>query len=320
MLEFIDQLAFESSIAVVSAFFIGLATSIAPCTFATNVAAISYLSHYADNPGRSLRAAISFMAGRMTTYVILGLFMIWAGRVVGSVARNTQTYGNIVMGPVLILIGLAFCGVFSLNTSVGGGYISKVMPSLSQKGMVGSYLLGALFAIAFCPYSGMLFFGMLIPLALKTSYGVLLPALFGIGVSVPVITFAVLLYYSATRARAFGRFISSSWAYVGKTMGLVIIIIGSYYIAPYLEERFGVSYAFELLSLLFCSIALFRMIPPEHTPSERHDTEYTPSRVPEQERSSLSARTAQSMPASVPATEKRKNVAKRPQGIPRRED
>lgn len=260
MIGIVDTLAFETTIPIISAFFIGIATSIAPCTFATNVAAISYIAHFVESPKKAFRTALSFTFGRMATYIVLGIIMISAGRVVGSLARDTQSYGNLLMGPVLILIGLAFAGAFSFDFSFGNGTISKVMPALTKKGLAGSFALGALFALAFCPYSGMLFFGMLIPMALNSSYGVALPGLFGVGVSMPVLIFSILIYHSASRARSFGKVITSSWRYVGRAIGLVILTVGCYTIAPYLAQWYGVDHAFWLLSLFFWSLALYLVL------------------------------------------------------------
>ena len=260
MISFVEQLAFESTISFVSALFIGIATAIAPCTFATNVAAISYIAHYVDNPNKALMTAISFTLGRMITYVSLGLVMISAGRVVGSIARDTQSYGNLIIGPLLIIIGFAFTGAFSMNISFGNNNIQKYMPSLAKRGLVGPFIIGSLFALAFCPYSGMLFFGLLIPLSLSSSHGVVLPGIFGIGVSIPVIIFSALIYVSASRARNFGRWISTSWTVIGKALGLSIIVVGCYSIAPYLEEWGNVSYAFELATTLFCCTALYLLL------------------------------------------------------------
>ncbi len=264
-----DQLAFESSISLISALFIGIATAIAPCTFATNVAAISYIAHYVDNPKKAFMTAVSFTLGRMATYVALGAIMISAGRVVGSIARDTQSYGNLIIGPVLIVIGFAFTGAFSLNFSWGNGVIADRMPSLAKKGVLGAFVLGAMFAVAFCPYSGMLFFGMLIPLSISSSYGVVLPGIFGIGVSLPVILFSILIYFSASRARSFGKAITASWKYIGRSLGLIIIVVGCYSVAPYLAEWYGISYAFELITLLFCSAAVYRMLGSMATLGER---------------------------------------------------
>ncbi|MBN1786228.1 MAG: sulfite exporter TauE/SafE family protein [Candidatus Methanofastidiosa archaeon] len=254
-IDLIDQLAFNSSIPLVSAFFIGVATSIAPCAFASNVAAISYISRNLGNPKRSLTYGILFTAGRMLTYVAIGAMMISAGRVIGDFARGTQTYGNLLMGPLLLIIGFIFMGILNLNFNTGSGAVSKAAAWFKDRGGIGAFVMGMIFAFAFCPYSGLLFFGLLIPLALGTSYGYALPAAFGVGISIPVLMFVGLLYVSVSRARNYGRIMNRSWPLISKALGAVLVILGSYYLSPYITARYGISYVFELLSVFLLSFA-----------------------------------------------------------------
>jgi len=254
-IDFIEQLAFSSSMPLISAFFIGLATAISPCAFAANVAAIGYISRNIDNPLKSLRSGIMFTLGRTVTYMAIGMVMIIAGRVIGSLARDTQTYSNIIIGPILLLIGLVFMGVISFNMAPDAGIISRAMKWFNNKGEAGAFLMGAVFAFAFCPYSGLMFFGLLIPLALGSSYGMILPGIFGIGVSIPVLIFVGLLYFSASRARNYGRFISSIWPAASILIGTALIIVGTYYISPYIESRVDITYVFELLCAMILSFS-----------------------------------------------------------------
>ena len=251
---FIDQLAFNTSIPLISAFFIGIATAIAPCAFATNVAAISYLAHHMNRPGKALRAGLFFTFGRMLTYLAIGMVMILTGQVLGGLARGMQSYGNLLMGPLLIVMGLVFSGVFSINFSTGSSLVSYASNKFSNRGNLGAFVMGAVFGLAFCPYSGMLFFGLLIPLSLESTYGVFLPALFGVGVSLPVLAFVFLLYFSASRARSFGQAVNKSWPIIGRSIGIVMIIIGCYYVTPYITDRYAISHAFAIMSIFLLSI------------------------------------------------------------------
>ncbi len=252
--EFIEQIANNTNMPFISSFFIGLATAISPCTFAANVAAISYIAHDANNPSKALYAGFLFSIGRIVTYFVIGAIMISAGQVVGSFARDTQTYGNMVIGPVLIFIGLWFAGLFEFDISFGSNLTQRFSASLSSKGGIGALLLGMLFAFAFCPYSGMLFFGLLMPLAISSSSGIVFPIIFGIGVNVPVIIFAILLYVSMTKARMFGKALTSSWTYLGKIIGWIIVATGCYYVGPYMELHWGIHNGFYILLSIFTII------------------------------------------------------------------
>jgi cytochrome c-type biogenesis protein len=53
--------------------------------------------------------------------------------------------------------------------------------------------LGVLFALSFCPVSAALYFGTLIPLAVKNDSRIVLPLVYGAGTALPVLVFTVLL-------------------------------------------------------------------------------------------------------------------------------
>ena len=53
-----------------------------------------------------------------------------------------------------------------------------------------------LLALAFCPNTGALYFGMLIPLTIGSPYGMLLPVIFALSSAIPVVIFAYLLAFS----------------------------------------------------------------------------------------------------------------------------
>ncbi|MHC1605744.1 MAG: aromatic aminobenezylarsenical efflux permease ArsG family transporter [Candidatus Methanofastidiosia archaeon] len=252
---FIEHFINDTSFPLLSSFFIGLATAISPCTFAANVAAVSYIAHNADKPSRALLTGIFFSIGRIVAYFALGAVMISAGKVIGDLARGTQTHGNLIMGPVLIVIGLWFAGLFEVDFSVGQGLIQRFGRKLSSKGYLGALILGGLFAFAFCPYSGMLFFGILIPLTISSSGGIMFPIIFGLGVNVPVLIFTVFLYFSTTKARSFGKALTSSWRYLGKAIGWIILATGCYYLGPYVDNHFGITFGFYI-TLVFLTLFL----------------------------------------------------------------
>jgi hypothetical protein len=151
-----------------------------------------------------------------------------------------------------------------------------------HRGYLGALLVGIIFGFAFCPYSGMLFFGLLIPLALSSSSGPVLPAIFGLGVNIPVLIFAGLLYFSATRARSFGRALAATWPYLSKVIGMVLVVTGCYYTGPYLGQYWGIQQG-EIL-LLICSmivIAMAYLIRARANAAPHHDAGHeTPQRLP----------------------------------------
>ncbi|MBU1091247.1 MAG: sulfite exporter TauE/SafE family protein, partial [Candidatus Omnitrophica bacterium] len=66
----------EVIIAVGSAFWLGILTSISPCPLATNIAAVSFLSKKINHPKAVLWAGSAYTLGRMVAYAILGIAII----------------------------------------------------------------------------------------------------------------------------------------------------------------------------------------------------------------------------------------------------
>ncbi len=202
-MDFINHLIDAYNLPVLTAFLVGILTSISPCPLATNITAIAYISKDIKTPRHTLLNGLFYTLGRGISYTILAS-LIYFGLSSFQIARIFQGWGDKVLGPVLIVIGLIMFGIVKVNFNKGGEKIEKIKMWLSQKGYMGSLLLGVLFALAFCPYSGVLFFGVLIPLVLKSTESLLLPPIFALGTGLPVIVFSFLIAFSMQKvSRAF---------------------------------------------------------------------------------------------------------------------
>jgi len=202
-MDFINTLIDNYNIPVLTAFLLGILTSISPCPLATNITAIAYISKEIKTVKNTLLNGLFYTLGRSISYTLLAI-LIYFGLSSFQISRIFQGWGDKVLGPVLIVIGLVMLGVIKVNLGNGGEKIEKVKIYLSQKGYIGSLLLGALFALAFCPYSGVLFFGALIPLTLKSAESLFLPPVFALGTGLPVIIFSLLIAFSIQKlSRAF---------------------------------------------------------------------------------------------------------------------
>ncbi|MDD5749343.1 MAG: aromatic aminobenezylarsenical efflux permease ArsG family transporter [Patescibacteria group bacterium] len=195
MTEFINALIDNYNIPILSAFLLGVLTSISPCPLATNITAIAYISKDIKTPKHTILSGFFYTLGRGISYTLLAT-LIYFGLSSFQIARIFQGWGDKVLGPVLILIGLVMFGVIKINLKGNGQAMEKVKLWLADKGHLGALALGMLFAFAFCPYSGVLFFGVLIPLVLKSTGGLVLPPLFAVGTGLPVIIFSFLIAFS----------------------------------------------------------------------------------------------------------------------------
>ena len=218
---------------VLTAFVLGLVTAVSPCTLAATISGAAVVSRSMKTPKYALLVGILLSIGRIITFVLIGSIMIAAGHTMGKIALFSQTVGSIVLGCVLIVVGIIFLDVINVNFDFGGGLIASMAARTRTMGLFGALVLGLLFGLAFCPYSASLFFGMLIPLAVRASEGYFLPFFFGIGVNVPVLVFTAMLYFGMGRAKKVMQTVSHSWTVISRVLGAVLISIGVSYITPY---------------------------------------------------------------------------------------
>ena len=176
-------------VAIASAFWLGILTSISPCPLATNIAAISFIGNRVGKPGYVITAGLLYTVGRSVAYVAIGIILVASLLSSSQISMALQHYLNQLLGPILIVVGMVMLGLINLPVS-GTGISESFGKRLASFGVWGAGLLGILFALSFCPLSATLFFGSLIPLSLKHSSSVIMPLAFGIGTALPVIVFA----------------------------------------------------------------------------------------------------------------------------------
>jgi len=219
-----------SSFPLIAAFFIGLMTAISPCPLATNITAIAYISKKIDNRKHALITGLVYTLGRMFTYVLLASLIVYIGLNVQAVSLFLQRYGERLIGVLLVFIGLVMLNIIKLPSLKSGDRINKIKEKLSEKGYLGAFLLGVIFALAFCPFSAVLFFGMLIPLALKFSDGILIPSIFALATGLPVIIFAFILTFSVSKLGKVMNKVQTFEKYMRYVIAYVFILVGVYYI------------------------------------------------------------------------------------------
>jgi cytochrome c biogenesis protein CcdA len=186
----------EYALAIATALWLGLLTSISPCPLATNIAAISYIGHRAGDTRRVFWSGVLYTAGRTIGYVVLAVVIVAATLSLPQLSRVLQTYMHVALGPLLILVGMVLLGLVSFD--LGGSVLSEAYRRrIEGLGLWGALLLGLAFALSFCPTSAALYFGSLIPLSLKMESSVVLPLAYGLGTAAPVFVFALIIAFSA---------------------------------------------------------------------------------------------------------------------------
>lgn len=227
----------ELLIAFGSALWLGILTSISPCPLATNIAAVSFLSKKIAHPFMVFVSGLAYTLGRMVAYAVLGWIIINSLLSVPQVAQFLQKYMVKALGPLLMVTGLFLLEVITIKLP-GVALSQKHHNKLVESGAPGAFLLGLIFALAFCPVSAALFFGSLIPLALNSKAGTILPFIYGIGTGLPVLAFAVAIALGVTSMSHWFNKITKIEYYTRKITGIVFIIVGLYYSGIYIVTLF----------------------------------------------------------------------------------
>jgi cytochrome c biogenesis protein CcdA len=223
------------SIPVFSALVLGLLTAISPCPLATNIAAIAYISQRVTDRRYAVTTSVLYTLGRMVAYSVLGVLIIKAGLEVPGVASLLQNTGERVLGPILITVGAILLNVHRLRFGTGSAKLSTLGEKVSHWGMVGGFLMGILFALAFCPYSAILYFGVLIPIAFKATGGIALPAVFAIGTGLPVLIFGTALSFGVSRVSGWFNALTRAQKTIRIVTSLILIGIGIYYVVLWIQ-------------------------------------------------------------------------------------
>ena len=218
-----------SSIPVLAAFFIGLMTAITPCPLATNITAIAYTSKRIQNSKHTLAVGFLYTLGRMLTYVAIASLIVWIGVNTQTISLFLQKYGERMLGPLLILIGVVMLDIIKFNFLKENKQITKLKEKLANKGFLGAFLLGVIFALAFCPFSAVLFFGMLIPLALKAGDAIIIPSIFAFATGLPVIIFSFILVHSMSKIGNIINKVQTFEKWTRKITSIIFLAVGTYY-------------------------------------------------------------------------------------------
>ncbi len=233
-MDWLTDLAQNQEAPILAALALGLLTAIAPCPLATNITAIAYIAKTITDRKKVVLSGLLYTLGRVFSYTTIGA-IIYFGASKYQIAKLVQGNGEKYIGFVLIFIGLIMLDIIKLNFIKGGSFTDKLSEKFKTKGLFGSFLLGALFALAFCPYSGALFFAMLIPMTLSASAGLALPIVFSIGTGVPVILFAFVIAYSMEKLGMYFKAISKIEKVMRVVAGAVFFLTGIYYISIYFK-------------------------------------------------------------------------------------
>jgi len=226
-MEFLQSILDNSQYAFITAFVLGLMTAISPCPLATNISAIGFISRDIENRKRVFYNGLVYTAGRAISYTVLAL-ILYFGASKMHISMLFQGWGEKLLGPVLILIGLFMLDVIKLKFP-GFSALTEKIGEKAKGGYWAVLLLGMVFALAFCPYSGVLYFAMLIPLTVSSAEGLYLPFLFAVATGLPVILFSWLLAFAVGNVGKLYNRIKIVELWFRRVVSVVFILVGIYY-------------------------------------------------------------------------------------------
>lgn len=227
-MEVLQNFLETSQFPIFTAFILGLMTSISPCPLATNITAIGFISKDIVNRRKVFVNGLIYTLGRAISYTAIG-FLFFFGASQFEFAGFFQEWGEKLLGPLLIIIGLFMLGILNLKIP-GVGSLTKKMENKSGGGFWGVLLLGVVFALAFCPYSGVLYFGMLMPMTISSASGLYLPLFFAIATGIPVIIFALLIAFSVGSIGNVYNKLKAFEIWFRRIIAILFIVVGAYYV------------------------------------------------------------------------------------------
>ena len=227
-MEFLTNLLENSTMPWLTAFLLGLMTAISPCPLATNITAIGFISKDIENRNRVFISGLVYTLGRAITYTAIA-FIIFLGADQLKFGGFFQRYGEKIIGPLLVLIGLFMLDIFRIKFP-GFNRLTSGMKDKKKWGYFDALLLGLLFALAFCPYSGVLYFGMLVPLTVSSASGLYLPVIFALATGIPVIIIAWVLAYAVSGIGNVYNKIKAFELWFRRIIAVMFIAAGLYYV------------------------------------------------------------------------------------------
>lgn len=227
-MDFLTNLLENSTMPWLSALVLGLMTAISPCPLATNITAVGFISKNIEDRRRVFLNGVLYTLGRAISYTSIAL-IIYLGADQFKFSGFFQLYGEKVLGPLLIVIGLFMLDILKIKFPGLSGLTSK-MENKTSWGYWDAILLGMIFALAFCPYSGVLYFGMLVPMTVASASGLYLPLVFALATGIPVIILAWILAFSVGSLGSVYNKMKNFEIWFRRMIAILFIAVGIYYI------------------------------------------------------------------------------------------
>lgn len=233
-MEWLQHLLDSTSVPIFSAFLLGILTAISPCPLATNITAIAFISKDIENKKRVFYNGLIYTLGRAISYTTIGVIFFFGANQF-KIAGFLQKYGERILGPVLIILGLFMLDLIKIKLPFSSNLSDRIGNNAQNGKFWNVLLMGIVFALAFCPYSGVLYFGMLIPMTISSATGLYLPFIFAIGTGLPVIIISYLIAFTVSGVGDFYNKLKTFEFWFRRIVAVVFIGAGVYYIYQFIK-------------------------------------------------------------------------------------
>ncbi|GAB4032143.1 MAG: aromatic aminobenezylarsenical efflux permease ArsG family transporter [Elusimicrobiota bacterium] len=217
----------EFLMALLSALWTGVLTSISPCPLATNIAALTYIAkHSGSQKAAVLIHGLFYALGRSLAYIVIGFLLVKSLLSASAFSFFMQKYGGQALSPILILAGMYMLEMFGRGFE--GFNILNISNFKARSGWFPSLLMGGTFAMAFCPVSAALYFGVIVPLAAANAAPFSLPLFYGLGTALPVIAISLALDLGFKKISAITGLAGKLEKFARPATGWIFIVAGIY--------------------------------------------------------------------------------------------
>ena len=221
----------SADLPLLAAFALGILVALNPCQLAISISALAY--EYRN--GKKLIDGIIYAFGRTLTYTLLGwvtMRLIGGGSNVAGL-QNVLSMAEVAVPYVLIVLGIYLIYRAFRKHHHHGDDCHNSGRIIKRNGPLGSLVLGMTLALAFCPESAIFYFGMMIPLSISSNVGAIVPLVFGLAASIPVIVIAWLMHKAVNGAAKLSHGFEHFQQWLNGITGVLFILIA---ILLFMEE------------------------------------------------------------------------------------
>lgn len=221
------QLSQNLNVPVISAFLIGLLGATAPCQLSTNLGAIGFLANKGLDIRKLVKNTFWYTSGKILVFLFYGLLIITFKINFQQKFIFVFSFARKVTGPFVIVVGLSLLGIVKSKLFLGKSLMDNFDTYSSKlKVFNPAFIMGIFFSFAFCPTLFWLFVGLIVPLSLKSSIGLIYPVIFAFGTLVTMVIILLILGLRKKRNENTIRLFRKIERVVRTIGGILIILFG----------------------------------------------------------------------------------------------